>query len=87
MAQQLRALTDLPGDPGLIPSTHIVHNCLLPQDLTLSHRHTCRQNTNARKISESLKKKSHYANMLNNGTCHVSCRIQRDGTGHIAGTV
>jgi hypothetical protein len=27
------------------------HNCLQHQDLTSSHRHTCRQNTNAYKIN------------------------------------
>ncbi|KAK7798640.1 hypothetical protein U0070_002731 [Myodes glareolus] len=32
MAQRLRALTALPEDPGLIPSTHMAaHNCLKMQ--------------------------------------------------------
>ena len=32
MAQQLRALTALPEDPGSIPSTHMAaHNCLKMQ--------------------------------------------------------
>ena len=32
MAQRLRVLTDLPEDPGSIPSMHMAaHNCLLLQ--------------------------------------------------------
>ena len=51
MAQQLRALTVLPEDPDSVPSTHMTaHNFLYLQDLTPSHRNTCRQNTSAHKI-------------------------------------
>jgi hypothetical protein len=50
MAHWLRALTALLEDLGSSPSMHIAdHNCLLLQDLTPSHRHTCRQNTNEHK--------------------------------------
>jgi hypothetical protein len=51
MAQWLRALAVPPGDLGSIPITHMTApNCLYPEDLTPSHRHTCRQSTNAHKI-------------------------------------
>lgn len=60
MAQQ-RALTILPDDPGSMPSTHVAGSQLSvtphPGDLTLSHKHTCTQNTNAHKINKPLKKK------------------------------
>jgi hypothetical protein len=46
MAQQLRALTALPEDPGSIPSTHMkAHNYS-----KICHRQTCRQNTDKHKI-------------------------------------
>jgi hypothetical protein len=58
MAQQLRGLAALPEDRGSIPSTHMEdHNCLQFQDLTLSHRHTYKQNTNAHKIKNKMFKK------------------------------
>ena len=59
MAQQLRALVALPEDLDSIPSTHMAaHNSVAPEpgDLTPSHRHTHKQNTNAIK-NKSLKKK------------------------------
>ena len=59
MAQQLRALVALPEDLDSIPSTHMAaHNSVTPDpgDLTPSHRHTHKQNTNAIK-NKSLKKK------------------------------
>ncbi|EGW01633.1 hypothetical protein I79_012302 [Cricetulus griseus] len=58
MAQQLRAPTALPEDSGSIPSTHTTaHNCnSSSRDVTPSHRHTCRQNTNARNIKINYKK-------------------------------
>jgi hypothetical protein len=42
-------LAALSEDPSSIPSTHMAtHICLVPI-LTLSYRHTCRQNTNIHK--------------------------------------
>ena len=46
MAQQLRAMTILPEDLGLIPSAHVAaHNCLLlnlwPPQAQMVHGHTC----------------------------------------------
>jgi hypothetical protein len=54
MAQQLRALAALAEDPGSIPSTHNGSSHLsltpVPTDLTPSHWHISRQNTNVHKI-------------------------------------
>jgi hypothetical protein len=58
MAQWLRALTALLEVLSSIPSTHrAAHNCLIPVpgDLTPSHRHIYRQNTNAHKIKINFK--------------------------------
>ena len=60
IAQQLRTLAGLPVDPGLIPSIYMVaHKAITPaaEYLTPSHRHTCKQNTDADKIkiNQSLK--------------------------------
>jgi len=55
VAQWLRALASLPEDPGSVPSTHMAaHNSLqtpVAEDLTPSHGHVDRQNTNAHEIS------------------------------------
>ena len=57
MAQQLRTLTTLPEDLESNPSTHLAaHNCLELQYLTLSHRHTCRQNNDAHEKNRLIKK-------------------------------
>lgn len=66
MTQRLRALTALPGDLGLIPSTHVTSQLTssimpLPRYLMPSsglrgycmhevHIHTCKKNTHAHKI-------------------------------------
>ena len=52
MAQWLRALTVLPEDLGLIPSTHMEAHTVtpVPGDLIPSHKYTCSENTNAQKI-------------------------------------
>jgi hypothetical protein len=51
MVEQLRALTALPDDSGSNPSIHTAaHNCPSLQDLKPSHRHACRQNTDAHKM-------------------------------------
>jgi hypothetical protein len=54
MAHWLRILAVLPEDQGSIPSTHNGSSELsvtpVPGDPTPSHRHICRQNTNAHKI-------------------------------------
>ena len=55
MAQPLRALTALPEDLGSNLSTYMAaHNCLQLQDLTFSHRHTCRQNAKEHKIKVNI---------------------------------
>jgi hypothetical protein len=55
MAEQIRVLAALPKDPGSILSTcmavHKLFVVLLPGELIVSHRHTCRQNTSTRKNS------------------------------------
>jgi hypothetical protein len=65
MTQQLRVLAALTEDSGSIPSIHMAaHNCVtpIPGDLTPSHRHICRQNTNAhlkkKKTKERKRKKA-----------------------------
>ena len=61
MAQWLRALAALPKALSSIPSTHMAgHSCLLtpiPGDLTPSHTHTSRQNTNEHKLKINHEKK------------------------------
>jgi hypothetical protein len=60
MAQWLGALLALVEDLGLIPSTHMaIYNCITPvqEDLIPSHRHTCRQNTNAHRNKIKIIKK------------------------------
>ena len=60
MTQGLRVLAALPEDLCSILSTHMELSVApVPGDLTLSHRHTCRQNTNSYtiRINKSLKKK------------------------------
>ena len=63
MAQWLR--TELgplfQGDPGSISSTHLAAHSyvtLVPEDLTLLHKHKCKQNTNAREINRFFSPKS-----------------------------
>lgn len=53
MAHRLRALALLPGDPGLIPSTHMAAQSVFNSNSRRSHtltKYTCRQNTSAHKV-------------------------------------
>jgi hypothetical protein len=72
MAQELSALTALPGDLSVIPRSDMVaHNCLtVPEDPTedhssifrhcthLVHRYTCKQNTHTCIIKKTKQNKT-----------------------------
>ena len=59
MAQQFRELAALPEDPGSIlsPTCQLTISITpVPEVLTPSHRHTCRQNTNAHEVKFQIKR-------------------------------
>ena len=69
MTQQLRALASLPEDPVQFRSSQLSVTPV-PGDLTPSHRHTCRQNSNAREIKNKIKTLHILRSTLHLGECN-----------------